>query len=279
MVTVFILYFIAIRASVPASAIPTEIPRVCKILLRSNCLGPSLKIGEVCLWNSQNNFCTSVKGTQEEICRQYSGSAEIEACQGESGCVFDTIGLTCTVGIGKSSSKSDENVAETKTGKIEESNELSAITTIVVDDGKCDALSPEECKNNLQCNYDASTAECTSMDGDTGLLPGATKPKTNIPLEDCTNFAESTLCDASNTCEWKGGECTSRGLLRTPQSPKHLTIPIPIEVIYGVASFLGAMLLSLAVYSVTCRKMKQQREEHIFLEEYSMRDFLDPALV
>jgi len=175
---------------VPAGGLPTQPtqpanpedrpagPQFCASLPEPQCFGPSMRQGELCMWDAEDYECvTASEADMEAICNQFY--RDPVKCDQHENCFWDEV---------------DKECAENKyTGKISDKPILTQICS-----NFHDIMS---CASQAMCFWD------TIANSNLGLCVNV------IQAENVCRVLDTAIhCSTNALCHWQGGYCQAAGL-------------------------------------------------------------------
>jgi len=214
----------------PAHPMPTQPtkqpgPQFCASLPEPQCFGPSMRQGELCMWDAEDYECvTASEADMEAICNQFY--RDPVKCDEHENCFWDEV---------------DKECAENKyTGKISDKPVLTQICS-----NFHDIMS---CASQAMCFWD------TIANSNLGLCVNV------IQAENVCRVLDTAIhCSTNALCHWQGGYCQAAGLhgllqaaprlqkyaaaAKGPQDKAAPTTNWPLDLLVGV----GASVLGLTI--------------------------------
>lgn len=200
-------------------------PQFCASLPEPQCFGPSMRQGELCMWDAEDYECvTASEADMEAICNQFY--RDPVKCDEHENCFWDEVDKECA-----------EN---TYTGKISDKPVLTQICS-----NFHDIMS---CASQAMCFWD------TIANSNLGLCVNV------IQAENVCRVLDTAIhCSTNALCHWQGGYCQAAGLhgllqaaprlqksAAAAKGPKVKAAPTPswqLDLLVGV----GASVLGLTI--------------------------------
>jgi len=214
----------AVRPPPPAAPV---VPQDCRRLMEPQCFGPSLKRGEVCMYDAEDFECRSRLSTDvEAVCKQFD--RDPMKCDAHKDCFYDQLDRECSEikfpGQGGRGAAGHGQWAMPNLGP--------AMTYV---SGTCSNYKDlHSCAGAAQCFWDSAAAP--------GVCINALQAA-NV----CHVLNTPQFCSTNMLCRWQNNMCspTAGGRLRKahePMTSEHTTDWNRNLIFAGAASVLGLMM-------------------------------------
>jgi len=214
----------AVRPPPPAAPV---VPQDCRRLMEPQCFGPSLKRGEVCMYDAEDFECRSRLSTDvEAVCKQFD--RDPLKCDAHKDCFYDQLDRECSEikfpGQGGRGAAGHGQWAMPNLGP--------AMTYV---SGTCSNYKDlHSCAGAAQCFWDSAAAP--------GVCINALQAA-NV----CHVLNTPQFCSTNMLCRWQNNMCspTAGGRLRKahePMTSEHTTDWNRNLIFAGAASVLGLMM-------------------------------------
>jgi len=211
----------------PAPAAPV-MPQDCRRLMEPQCFGPSLKPGEVCMYDAEDFECRSRLSTDvEAICKQFDRNPV--KCDAHKDCFYDQLDLECSEmkfpGQGGKGGRPGQ-------GQWAMPNLGPAMSYV---SGTCSNYKDvHSCAGAAQCFWDPSAAP--------GVCINALQAA-NV----CHVLNTPQFCSTNMLCHWQNNMCSPMAGMQLHKAHEPMTSKATIDwnrnlIFAGAASVLGLMM-------------------------------------